>query len=52
MKGYTVKQYAELMGVTPKTICVWLKKDWLDFYLVPSGRKRITGMKESKDGVK
>ncbi|MCP4986009.1 MAG: MerR family transcriptional regulator [Colwellia sp.] len=45
----TIKEYAKKNGVTRKTVHDWINKGLLTYELTPSGRKRITGVKEQKD---
>lgn len=44
----SINDYAKKCGVNRKTVYEWLKKDYLSFELTPSGRKRITGVKDQE----
>lgn len=44
----SINEYAKKCGVHRKTVYEWLKLDRLSYELTPSGRKRITGVKEIK----
>lgn len=46
MEGLNPTDYAKKMGVDRTTVYRWLNNGYLEFYLTPSGLKRITGVKK------
>lgn len=49
MNGLSITEYAKQQGVDKSTVHRWINKGLLTYELTPSGRKRITGVKERKD---
>ena len=47
MKGLSIDQFREQHPDKPSrgTVYNWIKKGYLDYYELPTGRKRITGVK-------
>jgi putative resolvase len=41
LPGYTVKEAARLIGVTPKTAYNWAKQGRMDFYRDVNGQMRV-----------
>jgi hypothetical protein len=52
MNGQSIDEYREQHPEKPsrRTIYYWIEKDYLEYYRTVSGRIRITGVKEKKDG--